>query len=264
VTSVPILLYHHVAPDREVTPAGFKAQLAWLKSSGRACLSGAELLDHLTGRRPAPPGSVMLTFDDGYADNWIHAFPALKRHGLKATIFVVTGRLSRGVAPRPRSDEGGALVDTRSDERGPRGFLDWSEARAMAESGLVEIGSHTETHKDFRVEAEYADLPGELERSRKTIESETKAPCLQLAWPWGRYEESWPEQAAGAGYALVHTTRPGANVPGGDPLRLARFKVQGDSLPWLKRRLALYEYPLAARLYGGLYGLDRRFRSLFK
>lgn len=262
MASIPVLLYHHVAPDREVTPEDFEAQLAWMRSAGYRGLSGAELLDHLTGRKPAPPRSVMLTFDDGYADNWVYAFPALRRHGFKATIFVVTSRLSSEAARR-RGDEGGGLEDTRADERGLRGFLSWAEAKAMAESGLVEIGSHTETHKEFRREAAYADLAGELERSRRKIESEIGAPCRQLAWPWGDYKQDWPKLAAGAGYGLVHTTRPGANVSGGDPLRVRRFKAQSGSLPWLRRRLALYERPWTARLYGGLHGLDRWAKSLF-
>lgn len=264
MTSVPVLLYHHVAPDREVTPEAFETQLSWMRSAGYAALSGTELLDHLEGRKPVPPRSVVLTFDDGYADNWVYAFPALKRHGFKATIFVVTGRLDALGAQRLRSDEGGALVETRRDERVSSGFLNWAETKAMAESGLVEIGSHTETHKDFNRRIPYADLHGELERSRRMIEEKIGASCGQLAWPWGDYEQSWPRLAAEAGYDLVYTTRPGANTPGADPLRVARFKVQNGSLPWLRRRLALYGNPVTAGLYGSFYGLDRKLKSFFK
>lgn len=262
MSCVPVLMYHHVAPDREVTPAGFDAQLRRLKADGWRSLTGVEMLAHLEGRAEAPAKSLMLTFDDGYADNWVYAYPSLKRHGFKATIFVVTSRLGSRDKRRPRADEGGKLEETRSRERAPEGFLDWSEARAMAESGVIEIGSHTETHRGFNLDSAF-DL-GELERSRLEIERRLGLPCRQLAWPWGHHEEAWVDAAAKAGYELVHTTVPGPNEEPGDPLRVRRFKVQKDDVDWLVSRLAIYSSPWMGRLYGSLYGLDRALKAALK
>jgi len=85
-----------------------------------------------------------VTFDDGYLDNWVHAFPVLKKLGVKAAMYLVTSLVERQALPR----EGVAVSDTRRRERDPGGFLSWAEARAMADSGLVTFGSHTHTHRD--------------------------------------------------------------------------------------------------------------------
>ncbi len=262
MSTVPVLMYHHVAPDREVTPSGFEAQLHMLKDSGYTAISGKELHAHITRKSPAPERAVCLTFDDGYADNWIYAYPMLKKYGMKAVIFAVTERLGDG-DPRPCAQEGGELFDTRTAERNPGGFLRWSEAKAMVESGLIEIGSHTHTHRGFIRENPYEDLAGELEKSRGLIEERSGAWTGQLAWPWGDYEPEWLNLLPDRGYLLAHTTRPGPNVPGGDPLRVRRFKVQKDDLKWLKSRLAIYGQTWLACLYGGLYGLDRTVKSAF-
>src|SRR5437016_4037268 len=93
--AVPVLLYHHISPDREITPEEFDAQLACLRNQGRRSLSLAEFQEHMSGR-PAPEGSVLITFDDGYLDNWVYAFPLLRRHGMKAVFFIVTDRILSG------------------------------------------------------------------------------------------------------------------------------------------------------------------------
>lgn len=247
MSAVPVLMYHHVAPDREVTPEGFEAQLKRLRNRGWESLSSEAFLAHLNGSRPAAERSLVITFDDGYADNWVHAFPALKKHGFTAQVFVVTGRVGRG-APRT------AAVDTHADERGAAGFLTWEELREMTASGVFEAGSHTRTHRDFKREAPYADVEEELAGSRRALESELGSWSGLLAWPWGDFENSWLPLLPKHGYKLAYTTRPGANVPGADPLRTHRFKVRNGDPAWLERRLALHSSPLLAAGYGLLRG----------
>ncbi len=264
MSAVPVLLYHHVAPDREVTPEGFDAQLARLNEEGWRSLGAAELLEHLRGGRPAPPKSLLITFDDGYADNWVYAHPILKRRGHRALVFVVTDYMRSDGLVRRTAAEGGSLPDTQSDERGPSGWLSWEEVRRMSADGVFEIGSHTQTHKRFVEEAVFEDLPGELKRSRERIEAELGRPAPTMAWPWGYYEEPWVDHLAPAGYALAFTTKVGSNPAGADPLRVARFKVQNGDPDWLSRRLAVYGRPWLGAAYASLYGLDRKVKALWR
>ena len=78
---------------------------------------------------------IVLTFDDGYLDNWLFAFPLLKKYSLKATIFVSPD-----------------FVDKRNGIRSDfseSGFLSWDEMRIMESSGLIDIQSHTMTHTKY-------------------------------------------------------------------------------------------------------------------
>ncbi|MBI5200234.1 MAG: polysaccharide deacetylase family protein [Elusimicrobia bacterium] len=259
MSSVPVLLYHHIAPDREVTPEGFAAQLDWLRAAGYRTLSADELHAHLTGKEPVRERAVALTFDDGYADNWIYAYPLLKKRRMLAQLFVVTDRIGRG-KPRLRADQGGSLPDTISRERAPEGFLNWAECLAMSADGVFEIGSHTATHRDFDRRKTCADLPGELERSRDAIRERTGAWPGTVAWPWGDYEASWLKRLPELGYRLAFTARPGANASGRGAWRVKRFKVKNGDPKWLARRVALYRSRPLAAAYGALHGLDRAFK----
>jgi peptidoglycan/xylan/chitin deacetylase (PgdA/CDA1 family) len=92
-----VLTYHRVdEPDDRLypglisaTPATFAAQMAWLAKRHRV-VSLAEVIARQAGGEVLPPRSVLLTFDDAYADFAAHAWPALREHGLAATLFVPT------------------------------------------------------------------------------------------------------------------------------------------------------------------------------
>lgn len=101
----PILMYHRVDPVRPadhvgreltVTPASFESQLEYLRAHGIAALSMAELEERLQHGQPLDH-AVVLTFDDGYADQYTYALPLLHRFRDSATFYIVTGELgSRG------------------------------------------------------------------------------------------------------------------------------------------------------------------------
>ena len=264
MSSVPVLMYHHVAWDREITPKGFQRQLQWLKDNDFQCLSSEALLAHLSGTKPASKRSVVITFDDGYADNWVYAFPLLKKYQTKAIIFVVTGCVGAANGCRPTSLEGGKISDTRSAERAPGGFLNWDEIKAMADSGLVEIGSHTHTHRGFGEQSTYEDLARELRRSREEIESHINLWSAVFAWPWGDFRNEWLPLLPATGYRMAFTTRVGPNRYGTDPFQIERFKVQQEDAGWLKRRLWLYNRPFLAKAYSKVYGLDRRIKGVVR
>ncbi len=105
--NVPVLMYHHV------TPAGGPARVARLARAGYQSLSTDQFAAYLAGA-PAPERSVLITFDDGYLNNWVHAHPVLARHGMRAVLFTITGWIGDGPV-RPHAGQGlpalpGAIV----------------------------------------------------------------------------------------------------------------------------------------------------------
>jgi hypothetical protein len=94
---LPVLLYHHIGrahdgayPLLTVSPQNFEQQIKWLARRGYSAIRTADWIAWCRFGSPLPPKPVLITFDDGYEDLARHAFPVLKRHGMTATIFIVS------------------------------------------------------------------------------------------------------------------------------------------------------------------------------
>jgi len=155
-SAVPIVAYHSVADRHDhlvahlsLPVAAFERQLRFLSRRGFQTVTLHEVHDFLRTGAPLPPRSVALTFDDGYLDNWVHAFPLLKKYGMKATVFVVNEFVDPGERCRPTLDDVWAGRLPAQDLRRQTawwGHMSWAELRAMRESGLVDVQAHTRTH----------------------------------------------------------------------------------------------------------------------
>lgn len=149
-----ILMYHrvvpvgnHSEPTWNVTPDVFEDQLRGLLRRGYEPLQLSALLRLVANGQPIPPHSFVVTFDDGYANNAQFATPVLKKLNVPATVFLATKYLESN-QPFPFDDW---------QEKGSRGVdaSTWraatiAECEQMLESGVIEFGSHTHTHEDFR------------------------------------------------------------------------------------------------------------------
>lgn len=210
---VPVFCYHHVLPKAPnsiaVTPATFEAQLKALQSAGFVTVT-PELLDAaLSGEGTLPAKPVMITFDDGWRNQYTYAAPLLKKYGFTAVFFVYPQLI------RPR-----ATV-----------FMSSGEVKALSDAGFS-IGSHTWSHADLRGKrGETSDAfarrtLGELDRSKRWIEAVTGKPAVTLAYPDGFYDTSSPSTLAAAGYRLAFTIdQHDVAVPVSDRYALGRFAV---------------------------------------
>ncbi|MFA5162188.1 MAG: polysaccharide deacetylase family protein [Elusimicrobiales bacterium] len=197
-----------------------------------------------------PARTVLITFDDGYADNWICAYPLLKRYGFTASVFVTTGRVINAPA-RKTISEGGQPPPFTGQHAGA--FLSWEELRRMAESGVFEIGSHTRTHNDFNKHKSWPDMPAELVDSANEIFEKTGNRPDTLSWPWGYSTPELAKCALDVGYKMAFAAKPGSNTPRTDKFFVRRFTVRMGDVNWLARRLWLYSHPLLASAYGSMY-----------
>ena len=100
---------------------------------------------------------LVLTFDDGYLDNWQYAFPLLKKYGLKATIFISPEFVDERTLVRPNLEDVWSGNSNKS-ELNQWGFLSWDEMRLMQLSGFIDIQSHTMTHTKLTVSDKLLDF----------------------------------------------------------------------------------------------------------
>lgn len=151
IKDVPIFYYHSVSDDSahpwsylSLRTDVFEKQLCYLSKNGFKTFTITELYE-ANNKNGIPKKAVVLTFDDGYLDNWVYVYPLLKKYGMKATIFVNP----EFVDPYPGVRH--TLADVwegtvSADELAVWGYASWDELRKMSKEGDVDIQSHGMTH----------------------------------------------------------------------------------------------------------------------
>ncbi len=224
-----ILMYHMVKRHSggkfkglRVSPKMFEKQVRYLSENGWHFFTVSELVAQ---RNSLPEKSVALTFDDGYADNYTHAFPILQKYRAKATIYLVIDRHDREwSSKRKAKNSSGELMHE------PK--LCDEQIVHMLQSGLVEIGSHTITHENLpTLSAEKKQW--EIVESKARIESTFKTSCNAFCYPFGLYDEEDLTLAQEAGYSSATTTQSGIDdLCSADLFRLRRITVSGKDNFW--------------------------------
>ncbi|MFQ5428550.1 MAG: polysaccharide deacetylase family protein [Thermodesulfobacteriota bacterium] len=263
---IPVLMYHHVNPNDgdmiTVTPRAFEAHLQSIKENGYRTLALNELQAFMEGSLKIRERAVVITFDDGYLDNFVYAFPLLKKYGLRAVIFTVTGWLD-GASYAPIDEEGllafknkipshNKAKDLVAREAYSEVIMNWDMARTMKDSGLVEFASHTVSHTECDALPEKI-LERELRNSKKRLVEELKTPCEHICWPRGRFNKTAVGVAEKLGYKGCFTTNRGIVRQGLNPMSINRIAVKAPP-GWVGKRLAIYTSPLLSRLYLGIKG----------
>jgi len=255
---VPVIAYHHVNENKgdmiTVTPEVFERQMRYLSDSGYRTLRAGELLAYINGGLSLDEKSVMITFDDGWLDNYIYAFPILRKYNINATIFLATDWIDKASenavdlnAVIPGHKESFSLVE---QGEGHKVLLTWEFAEEMVGSGLVEFHSHTKSHRKCH-ELSSDELKEELSESKGVMEERFGRPCTSLCWPSGRNNALSMKIARENGYNLLFTTRHGIVEKGSDPLSIDRIAVR-DSAFWLRKSMIIYTNNILSKMYLGL------------
>ena len=138
---IPVFVFHGAEPE------SFSRRLDHLDRNGYRTLSADEYLAILRRQREAPERAVLLTFDDGRGSFWSVAAPLLSRRGMRATVFLVPGRMGSRAALGPTLDSSpGAPRAELLREHGEQALLSWEEVESLAASGLFDFQSHSLLH----------------------------------------------------------------------------------------------------------------------
>jgi peptidoglycan/xylan/chitin deacetylase (PgdA/CDA1 family) len=164
---VPILMYHHVSakPAKNALDFGltvktpdFAAQMDYLAKNGYHPITLTDIFDHLYYGMVLPKHPIVISFDDGYEDNYTDAFPILQKHHFVAEINIITGMIGHS-------------------------YLTWDQIRQMAAAG-IEIGSHTIHHISL-ASASAQTAEQELLDSKATLEKKLNMPIQFFCYPSG-------------------------------------------------------------------------------
>ena len=208
---VPVLMYHRVdaqippdavGRDLTVEPGAFEAQLRFLRAHGIRSITADALVRELArGRKPAR--SVVLTFDDGYADAATTALPLLVKYGARATFYV-----SSGFIGTPR-------------------HLSWKQARALRAAGM-EVACHGTEHLDLST----LDRAGQLREAggcmRRFARYLGGAAPITYAYPAGKYDATTFAVMRALGIRAAFTERPGVVTGLARPFELPRRRIRHD------------------------------------
>lgn len=235
---IPVLNYHQIN-DRDknaLTLASnqFAMQMDYLSTAGYHTITVAELADALEKGHALPEKPVLLTFDDGYRDNYDVAYPILKAYGMKAIIFPVTDYV--GHYPN---------------------YLTWEQMKEMQGNG-IEFGSHTLNHVDLTTLDSPEDLQKQLADSKAALEWRLSCPITFLAYPGGSRNPSVIEALKSIGYRGAFTVDLGSDHVGDDMYELHRIPIFGSNTHTLLRfKIRLLCPALVASLENLQAGLER-------
>jgi peptidoglycan/xylan/chitin deacetylase (PgdA/CDA1 family) len=255
-----------------ITPANFAEQMHVLETAFHPC-SLADLVAAAEGGGMRPR-TVSVTFDDGYRDNLYEAMPLLERHGVPATVFVVTGyiesgrdfwwdvleRVCRTVAREGEFDglyrayhtelqaldhgERQAVLDQRADETGSKPparveTMTTAELESIAASPLIDVGAHTVTHPLLSTLGAAEQLD-EMRASKRYLEEVVGRPIRSFSYPFGSYDADSVMSVRTAGFSCACTSARRKVTAGTDVFELPRLPIGNWSGEELERKLSTW------------------------
>lgn len=205
----PILMYHRIDPQRPtdaggrvltVSPQAFASEITSLRRDGIAMISMADLANdielHKTVRR-----TVVLTFDDGYADQARYALPVLRREGARATFYIVTGTV------------------------GIPNHLTWSQLALLRKDGM-DLGGHGRTHADLS-HMSAARQAAQIFGCLAILRAKTGERVTSYAFPSGGFNAATLRLLRASGLTLAVTTDASRVIPPQNRFELTRTRVIG-------------------------------------
>ncbi len=186
--TVPIFTYHCFGYEDQslfVTPENFDKQMRYLKNKGYNVISLDEFVEGMKKQKRFKHSTVVITIDDGYKDNFIYAYPILKKYGFPAMIFVASD-----------------YIGTRDN------FMNWDQVKVMLKDG-ISFGGHSRSHAYLPSIKEKDVLWNEIAGCKEVIEKQTGRPVDYFCYPKGGFKEETKMFVEKARYKGACTTNRG-------------------------------------------------------
>jgi peptidoglycan/xylan/chitin deacetylase (PgdA/CDA1 family) len=203
-SGIPVLMYHSISTDEKnslcVSEDQFKGEMEWLHQNAYHTISIDEFYEALMNQGSVPENPILITFDDGYTDNFTTAWPILKEYGFTATFFIIT--------------------DYVSPSR-----IEWEQLSELVEQGNS-IGSHTIHHYDLSKLSAVLQKK-EIADSKSILDEKLDVTVKAFCYPSGKYNQTTLKLLSESGYSLGFSTKSGRVHAGDDPLLLKRVRIWG-------------------------------------
>ena len=176
--TIPIFMYHFVRedtgdyeyPENMMRPSMLKSQLQYLKDNNFETIYISDIENIHEYQKP-----VALTFDDGWEDFYINAFPLFKEYNMKATLYVITSLI------------------------GTPGYCNLNELRELKESGIVDIQSHTVSHPRLAL-LTLENAKKEMKDSKEYLKNNLDIDSDTICYPYGSFNGNVENIAKELGY----------------------------------------------------------------
>lgn len=206
--SAKILMYHHIGPLPDgaddirkgltVSTENFTRQLKYLKDNNYTVTTLAKMYE-MVAKGEKTDKVIVLSFDDGYSDNFIYAWPAMKEYNLTGTFFIISGKIGQ-------------------DE-----YMGETQVKELVSAGN-EIGSHSVSHLSMD-KLSGQKLKNEINFSKETLEKMTGERVVSFCYPSGKFSEEVKFDLKEAGYKMAVTTAKGRNFSTDAPLEIPRYRI---------------------------------------
>lgn len=223
---VPVIMYHSILKDESrhgkyvISPSELESDMKYLHDHGYTAVTVRDLIAYVNDEGDLPEKPVMLTFDDGYYNNYLYAYPLAEKYGMKIIIAPI-----------------GYYTDVFSEtgeENGNYSHLTWDRIREMQESGLVEFQNHSynmhASEKGGRMGTRQMDgedlqtytenLTGDLQMMQRKMTENTGYTPDAFVYPFGLISKSEPEIIKRLGFQCTFTCEERMNYLTRDPEKL--------------------------------------------
>lgn len=202
---IPVICYHSIQKEPAtkspivISDKLFESHLKTIKDLGYKTLTLSQFGEYINTDKPLPNDVVLLTFDDGYENNYSIAYPLLKKYGMNATMFLILDKLDK---------------ETYMSK----------EAAIELSKGGIDIQSHTYTHRELGT-LSYEDQLKELANSKSDLEKLTGKTITSIAYPVGSFNDDTKKAATETGYKYGFTINRGYVKGSDSKLELNRICV---------------------------------------